>query len=307
MPAIHGVWAASITPFSENLSVNPDALIQHVKWLLNSGCHGVVLLGTTGEANSMSVDERLELLDSVAASGIPLDRIIVGTGCTAHADTVALTARARALGFRAVLLLPPFYYKNVSDDGLFESICNVVGSLGSDVPDIILYHFPAMAGAGYSEELIERLRMAIGDPIVGVKDSTGDIEHTVSLIRSFPDLSILAGNEVLLPEAVAAGGAGCISASINVTAALSRSVYNSLSTPGSADLKEEMDRIRSIRNAVSRVPMASSMKAVLAELGELDRSAAFVRPPLVKTPLSKELHFALSLLAADTSSHETSS
>jgi 4-hydroxy-tetrahydrodipicolinate synthase len=298
MSFYRGVWAASVTPLFADLSIDFANLIKHVRYLLDSGCHGVVLLGTTGEANSFSVRERIELMDTVVQSGLPIDRIIIGTGCTAHEDTVALSGHAARCQFRGVLLLPPFYYKNVSDDGLYASINAVTDSLGAACPEIVLYHFPALAGVGFSHELIARLSSALGDRIVGVKDSTGDASHTASLIESFPALQILAGNEVLLPEVVPIGGAGCISASVNLTAAHSREVYEALISSSATFPEDTMDTIRSIRSSVSRFPMASSVKSVMSEMAGSNEMTGNVRPPLTATiPDQGLLEIARSLLS----------
>jgi len=298
MSFYRGVWAASVTPLFADLSIDFANLIKHVRYLLDNGCHGVVLLGTTGEANSFSVRERIELMDMVVDSELPADRLMIGTGCTAHEDTVTLTRHAALCQFRGVLLLPPFYYKNVSDDGLYASINAVADSLGSSCPEIVLYHFPALAGAGFSHELIARLSSALGDRIVGVKDSTGDASHTASLIESFPALQILAGNEVLLPEVVPIGGAGCISASVNLTASHSRDVYEALLSSSTEFPEDTMARIRSIRTSVSRFPMASSVKSVMSEMAGSNGMTGNVRPPLTATiPDQGLLEIARSLLS----------
>lgn len=151
-----GVWAASLTPLHTDLSINHRGLASHCRWLLEHGCHGVVLLGTTGEANSFSVEERMEWMERLSESAVPKERCIVGTGCCSIPDTIELTSRTVSLGFAGTLLLPPFYYMNASDDGLYDSVSGLIDGVSEDSLRIILYHFPRIAGIGYSIELIGR-------------------------------------------------------------------------------------------------------------------------------------------------------
>lgn len=277
MNSLFGIWAASVTPFRADLSVDHARLASHLRFLLDSGCHGVVILGTTGEANSLSVSERLELMDRVGEAGLPVERILVGTGCTAHADSLVLTSHAVELGFRGVLLLPPFYYKSVTDAGLFESCRRLIEGVSDDQLRIMLYHFPRMAGAGYSNALIARLVDTFGPVIEGVKDSTGDEEHTLSLCSNFPGLSIFTGTERLLPDVLAAGGAGCISASVNVTSELCRRVFDGLG--GAAAI----DSMKQLRASMEQHPFAPGVKLILSRTGA-SSGWTRVRPPLVELP-----------------------
>lgn len=169
-----GVLAASLTPLDDDLGVDHAALASHCRWLLGRGCDGIAVLGTTGEANAFSVAERLDLMDRLAGASLPLDRLLAGTGCCALPDTVALTRRAVDLGFAGVIVLPPFYYKRIGDDGLFDYFDRLVGEVADDRLAVCLYHFPALSGIPLSRELIERLAKRHGPVMAGIKDSSGD-------------------------------------------------------------------------------------------------------------------------------------
>lgn len=287
MEPLGGIWAASITPLHADLSVDHEGLNRHVQWLFDNGCHGAVLLGTTGEANSFTVSERVELMVRIADSGLPLDRIVAGTGCTALPDTIELTRRAHTLGFRAVLLLPPFYYKEVTDDGLYEGFQRMMDGIGAEGLRVLLYHFPRMAGVGYSLELISRLRAFYPDQVIGIKDSTGDAEHLVQLCTQFPGFSIITGTEKLLQLCLESGGAGCISASVNVTSRLCRRVYDSLSGANERAIDpEEIELISRFRAALDVVPLVAGMKYLMS-IGIERTEWNFQRPPLMALNLEQ--------------------
>ncbi|HLT02287.1 MAG TPA: dihydrodipicolinate synthase family protein, partial [Geminicoccaceae bacterium] len=207
---IAGVWCPVLTPVDQDL--NPDAprFVAHARWLLDEGCHGLVVFGTTGEANSFSVDERIALLEAAVEAGLPRERLVVGTGCCALTDTVRLTRHALSLGITGVLALPPFYYKNNSDEALFNSFDQVIQRVGDADFSLYLYHFPSLSGVPITPGLLERLGAAYPATLAGVKDSSGDWNNTRMLIERFPELAIFPGAETLLLPALEAGGAGCI-------------------------------------------------------------------------------------------------
>ena len=170
---LSGVWSAAVTPLNNDLTVNLAAMVAHHKWLLANGCNGVAVLGTTGEANSFSVRERLDVIAAAAASGIAKEQLLIGTGCCAPTDTIELTRAALDAGFNQVLMLPPFYYKGVSDDGLFAAFDHVIQQLADDRLAIVIYDFPLMTGLDMSVDLLVRLNKAYPNTVVGVKDSSG--------------------------------------------------------------------------------------------------------------------------------------
>lgn len=256
---VHGILAPVLTPFCSDLSPDVPALIAHCRSLLDQGV-GLVLFGTTSEANSLSVEERLEILDQVTRAVDPR-RILVGTGCCALPDTVKLTAAASKCA--GVLMLPPFYYKTVSDEGLFRSYAHVI----EKVPEtrVYLYHIPPVAQVGLSLSLIERLLEAFPQNIVGIKDSSGDEENTRKLLQL--PLEVFPGSETWLMSALQAGARGCISATANVNALALAELY-------AHPTEERQVQVTAFREALRPFPMIPALKALLG--------FPTVRPPLVE-------------------------
>ena len=187
---IAGVWCPVLTPVDQDLRPDVARFVTHAHWLLDEGCHGLVVFGTTGEANSFSVEERIEFLEAILDARLRRDRMLVGTGCCALTDTVRLTRHALALGITGVLALPPFYYKNLSDEALFGSFDQVIQRVGDASFDLYLYHFPSLSGVPITPGLLERLGAAYPEILAGVKDSSGDWNNTRLLIERFPGLAI---------------------------------------------------------------------------------------------------------------------
>lgn len=275
------VYAASLTPLHDDLRVDLDALIAHVRWLLYKGCDGVVLFGTTGEANSFSLAERIAAVEAVLDAGIPPHRLMVGTGCCAVPDTVALTRHAVAHGVGNVLMLPPFYYKSVRDEGLFEAFDQVIQQVGDDALQVYLYHFPQISAIPFSHELVERLLTAYPGTVVGIKDSSGDWMHMKGMMAAFPCLQVYAGTDRFLLDILEAGGAGCISATTNVTSRLAGDI---VARYRSEDVRPLQHRLTQIRKAMEAHPVIPTLKWIMAE--RTGRTAwRNLRPPL--TPLGE--------------------
>ena len=281
--ALAGIWAPVVTAYNDDLSPDASLTVEHVRRLLASGCHGVGLFGTTGEGTSLNVDERIALVEAVLEAGIAPDRLMVGTGCAALSDTLRLTSAIVAMGCGRSLMLPPFYYKDVSDEGLYASFAEVIERVGDARLGLILYHFPRLSCVPITHPVIERLLKAYPDTILGIKDSSGDLASTAGFIEAFPALSVFAGTEALLLDALTRGGAGSITASANVNATAIRAVYDAWESGGDAEpLQETISRHR---KALQSQPMIPMLKHILAtELSE--PSWARVRPPLV--PLTRE-------------------
>ena len=208
--AAHGVWSPVLVPLRSDLSIDSERFVAHARWLLAQGCHGLALFGTTSEANSFSVPERKALLEQIVEDGIPPGRLMVGTGCCALTDSVELTRHAMDTGCCRVLMLPPFYYKGVSDEGLFRSFAAVIERVGNPALRVFLYHFPRLSGVPVTEGLIGMLDSAFPEVIAGVKDSSGDWSNTRMMLDRFPHLAIFPGSETFLLDGLRAGGAGCI-------------------------------------------------------------------------------------------------
>ena len=276
--AAHGVWAPALTPVDGDLAPDTKRYVTHVLGLLDGGCHGVAIFGTTGEATSFSVDERMALLDAVLEAGAPAERLIIGTGLPALTDTVRLTRHAVSVGCLKVLMLPPFYFKGPSDEGLFNSYAQVIDRVGDASLRILLYHFPRLSGVPITPGLIERLLDAFPETVVGIKDSSGDWDSTRTLIENYPHMAVFPGSECLLLKALEAGGVGCITATANVNASAIRGVFDAWHAGADAGpLQDHISRVRAVFDQWTLVP---ALKAVIADRTGDDGWQA-MRPPLM--------------------------
>ncbi len=275
---LRGVFAAALTPLNDDLEPDHASMVEHYRWLLANGCDGVAVLGTTGEANSFTLEERLAIIDAVAASGIAPERLVVGTGCCAIPDTVRLTRAALGMGAAGVLMLPPFYYKGVGDDGLFAAYAEVIERVGDGRLAIYLYHFPRMTGIDMGLGLIERLATAYPQTVVGIKDSSGDWSHIESVCRALPGFAVFSGSEQYLLATLRAGGVGCISATTNITCALAAELYRHWQGPEAEALQEDLARVRLV---VQNLPLIPALKSILCER-QGRPSWLNIRPPLTR-------------------------
>lgn len=275
--ALRGVYAPVLTPFDQNLQPDTQRFIAHCKWLVDNGA-GLAIFGTNSEAASLSVDERLRLTDALLQAGVDPSVLMSGTGACALPDAVALTQHAVKAGAPGVLMLPPFYYKGVSDDGVFAYYAEVIERVGSSDLGIYLYHIPQMSQVPITLSVIERLLKRYPDTIKGAKDSSGDWENSKAMIENFgPDgFAVFPASESLLSKSLAIGGAGSISATVNMNPAGIRALFDGWNGEQGAELQASADRIRQIFQAV---PMIPAMKRVVAEhANHADWSV--VRPPL---------------------------
>lgn len=272
-----GVLVPAVTPFQSDLSVDARRFVDHCRWLLDEGARGLAVFGTTSEANALSIAERMDLLERLIDAGIPADILLPGTGCCALPDTVALTKHATGKGCFGVLMLPPFYYKGVSDDGLYASIAEVIERVGDKRLRIYLYHIPPMAGVGFSLPLIERLLKSYRGVVAGIKDSSGDWKNTKAMLDAFPGFEVFPGAETYLLDALRAGGAGCISATANVNVGAMDSLIRDYKSPHAEGMQRALTAIRA---AIQKYPLVSANKAILARIHD-DDGWNVVRPPLV--------------------------
>lgn len=282
-PSLHpvGVFCAAVSPVRADLSPDHAMLAAHCRTLLDDGCDGVALLGTTGEANSFSGAERKAMLEAVVRSGIAPDKLLPGTGVASFMETVELTRHALSLGVTTVVMLPPFYYKNVPDDGLFAAYAAVVERVADPRLRVVLYHIPQFSAVPIPIPVIARLRDAFPDTFVGLKDSSGDLQNMVSLVRAFPGFAVLAGADPLMLPLLREGGAGCITATSNLVASDLAYVYRHHADPArAAEVDAAQARVVAARNRVSRFAQIASVKALVAQrTGNPDW--AHVRPPLL--------------------------
>jgi len=274
-----GVWVPALTPFNDDLAVNRAAFVTHCHWLLEQGADGLAVFGTTSEANSLSLEERMSLLEALIDAGISADKLMPGVGCCAFPDTVRLCRHALAQGCRAVLMLPPFYYKNVSEDGLFAAFSRVIEQAGAGDLKILLYHIPPVSQVPISAALVARLVEAFPGRIAGIKDSGANWTHTRDLLERFPDLDVFAGSERFLLDTLRHGGAGCITASGNVNPAGIRVVYEQWrKDPRRGDAEQE--RVTALRDVLERFDLIAALKTLCAgHYG--DERWLTLRPPLL--------------------------
>nr|WP_297457626.1 dihydrodipicolinate synthase family protein [uncultured Halomonas sp.] len=275
--AFKGVLSPVVTPFDSDLRPDSQRWITHCRWLLSQQC-GLALFGTNSEANSLSMAERLALLDEIAASGLETARMMPGTGACSIADAVELTTKAVYLGCGGVLMLPPFYYKGVSDEGLFRYYSEVIERVGSADLRIYLYHIPQVAQVPIGLDLIERLLKAYPETVVGIKDSSGDWSNTQAMLERFGDFAVFAGSEAFLLRTMQAGGAGCISATANINPAAIHALYANWQAD---DADERQQALVDFREAIAQLPMIPALKATIAAVTG-DDGWARVRPPLVE-------------------------
>jgi 4-hydroxy-tetrahydrodipicolinate synthase len=257
-----GVIAAALTPMHADGRADVTLLAAHCRTLRAQGCTSIVLLGTTGEANSFTVQERKAILEELLALGVSPACLIVGTGCCARGDTVALTTHALSLGVARVLMLPPFYYKQVGDDGLFDAFSAVIETVGDDRLRVYLYSIPHVSGVDLSAALIERLSGAYPQTVAGVKDSSGSWDSTKTLCERLGGrLDVLVGTETLLLRALAAGACGCVSATANVNAPAIAQLFERRGTPDAPKLQK---LVSAKRAALEKHPLIPALKAYLA-------------------------------------------
>jgi 4-hydroxy-tetrahydrodipicolinate synthase len=269
---LSGVIAAVATPIDDNGAPDLARAIKLARFLLDNGCDGLNVLGTTGEATSFSREERMAVMSAYKAQKMPLDRLMVGTGAAAVADAVALTRHAAELGFAGALVLPPFYYKGVPDDGLAAYIDTLVRATTDKPIPIYLYHFPAMSGLPWHVGLIRRLLDAYPSRIVGLKDSSGDMTYARSAAAIAKEFAVFPSTEAVLFEARGGAFAGCISATANLNPDLCARAWRQ----GDAAALEQAVTIRKLFDGK---PLVSGVKSLLAHIHG-DPSLARVKPPL---------------------------
>ncbi len=284
--SIEGVYCAAATPLKPDGTPDLELFGAHARALLDEGCHGVAMLGSTGEANSFGVRERMDLVEAALKAGVPADDLLPGTSSCAVTDAVEMTRHAVQAGVRGVVLLPPFYYTAFSDESLFRFYASIIERVADDRLKVILYHIPMLTGVPISHTLIAMLREAFPDTVVGIKDSDGKIENMHAISEKFPGFGVLAGADPLLLPVLERGGAGCITASSNLVAKELRIVYDHWNDPTKADEVKAAQNVivawRTLTNAYVQLPTVKTMLARRRnDLGWLN-----VHPPF--SPLSED-------------------
>jgi 4-hydroxy-tetrahydrodipicolinate synthase len=286
-----GVFCAALTPVRPDLTPDHAAFVQHCRHLIEEGCDGVALLGTTGEANSFSADERRGVLEAAVAGGIAPERLLPGTGVAAITETVALTRHALSLGVTTVVMLPPFYYKGIPDEGLYAAYASIIDRIGDARLRVVLYHIPQFSAVPITVPVIERLRAHYPGIFVGLKDSSGDLANMTALVERFPGFAVLAGADPLMLPLLRAGGAGCITATSNIVARDLAFIHrHHADAARAAEVEAAQARVVAARERVSRFAQIASLKALLAERTG-NPAWRLPRPPLL--PLTPEEAAAL--------------
>jgi 4-hydroxy-tetrahydrodipicolinate synthase len=293
---IEGVLSPVVTPFKRDYAPDAERFVRHCRWLLKSGCAGLAVFGTNSEANSMSVAEKRALLEALVAGGVPAAALMPGTGHNALTDSVELTREAVKLGCGGVLMLPPFYYKGVSDEGLYRNFAEIIERVGDERLRLYLYHIPPVSQVPISLALIERLLSKYPGIVAGVKDSSGDWSNTKAMLDNFSKggFDVFAGSEEFLLANMRNGGKGCITATGNVNPGPIDNVYRNWRSPDADKLQAGITATRKI---VQKQPMIPALKAAIASFGN-DPQWKKVRPPLVELNADQERTLITELKAA---------
>lgn len=276
--AFAGVLVPVLTPFMPAGEPDAGRFVSFCRWLLDQGADGLAIFGTTSEANSMSGSERMALLDRLIAAGIPAARLMPGTGACSVTEAAALIRHALGHGCGGVLMLPPFYYKGMTDQGVYDFIAAVIDKVGSAALKMYLYHIPPQTMIPFGVELVGRLIKAFPGTVVGLKDSSGDWNNTKALLDAYAadGFGIFPGSEVFLLDGLRHGGVGCITASGNVNVPGIRKVYENWKTPQADQLQAD---ITLVRTTIQKYPMVPALKRIVAHFHG-DPDWANVRPPM---------------------------
>jgi 4-hydroxy-tetrahydrodipicolinate synthase len=293
---IEGVLAPVITPFRKDYSPDAERFVRHCRWLLKSGCAGLAVFGTNSEANSMSVGEKRRLLEALVQGGVPASALMPGTGHCALSDSIEMTRAAVELGCAGVLMLPPFYYKGVSDEGLYRNFAEVIERVGDERLQMYLYHIPPVSQVAITLPLIDRLLAKYPGIVAGVKDSSGDWSNTKAMLDAFArqGFDVFAGSETFLLDNMRAGGKGCITATGNINPGPIANVYRNWR---SADADKLQAGITATRKIVQKQPMIPALKSAVAHFGN-DPQWKTCRPPLVELTSAQEEELIRDLKAA---------
>ncbi|MDE2091533.1 MAG: dihydrodipicolinate synthase family protein [Gammaproteobacteria bacterium] len=293
---LHGVLCPVVTPFKADLSPDNERFIHQCKWLLKHGCSGLAIFGTNSEANSLSLDEKLSILTALVHAGVPGAALMPGTGHCDLPTTAHLTANAMTLGCAGVLMLPPFYYKGVTDEGLYRYFSEVIERVNDGRLRLYLYHIPAVSQVPITLNLIRRLLAKYPGIVAGLKDSSGDWSNTKMMLDEFAQegFDVFVGSEAFLLDTMRNGGVGCITATGNVNPGPIDRVYREWR---SADTKELQAGITATRRILQKYPMIPALKSVIAHYSN-DPPWCRLRPPLTELGQAEEVQLFKELEAA---------
>ena len=258
-----GIYTASLTPLFDSFEPNIPALIRHAQWLLEEGSDGVALLGSTGESNSMTVEQRQSIIEQSALE-LPPDRLMMGTGSCALQDAVRLTQASVNAGVLSVLVLPPFYYKPQSEESVLSFFSLLVEAVDNPNLRIIFYNFPQLSGYNFSIKILQELKLRFGDIAAGIKDSSGDWNNMLDMVQNVPDLMVYTGTETLLLDILRKGGAGSITATANLIAPECQHVFQAWKNGRSEAADQAQKYLTALRIAFESYSFVSEMKSLLA-------------------------------------------
>jgi 4-hydroxy-tetrahydrodipicolinate synthase len=278
--ADHGAYAASITPINASGEPCGERLIEHCHWLMGQGMTGVAPLGTTGEGNSLPLSFRLDVPGLFRDAGFTSNKVIFGTGSCSTGDAIAATRAVVDAGFTNALVLPPFYYKNVSEDGVFDYFDRLINGVGTDTLRVYLYHFPKLSMTPITVSLIKRLKAEFGSVIAGLKDSSGDFEGTLEFVKAASDFDVFPGSESVLVEGLQKGCVGSISATSNASASLTAATLAACGSQAADGLQETLS---AVRFAIADYPLSSALKQIEAWRRNDDSWRAVLAPNTVLT------------------------
>ena len=277
-----GILSPVLTPFTKDLKPDSRRLVKLCRWLSSQNV-ALVLFGTTSEANSLSLEEKISLLNDLIDAEINPSLLMPGTGCCSLTETVQLTSHAVKLGCKGTLMLPPFFYKDISDDGLLRSYAETIERVGNSALNIYLYHIPPVSGVSISLDLIERLIIRYPNVIAGIKDSSGNWKNTQSILeRRWDDFQVFAGSERFLLQTMRAGGVGCISATANINPNAIYNLYKDWKINQADNLQKQLNQVRTI---LESYPMIPALKSVVSYYSN-HPDWTIVRPPFIS--LEKE-------------------
>ena len=260
---LNGVYTASLTPLTASFEPNIPALVRHAQWLLESGSDGVALLGSTGEANSLTLEQRLSIIEQTARE-LPPDRLMLGTGSCALQDSVRLTKASVDAGVFSVLVIPPFYYKPQSDESVLRFYSELISSVDEPRLRIIFYNFPKLSGYNFSVKILQELKQQFGDIAAGIKDSSGEWKNMLGIVQNIPDFMVYTGTETLLLDILKKGGAGCITATANLIAPECQRVYQAWKINKQKVAEQAQMNLTDLRKSLENYPLVSELKSLFA-------------------------------------------
>jgi 4-hydroxy-tetrahydrodipicolinate synthase len=270
-----GVFPAILTPINDDLTCNHDELVKHIKDLMGSGCKGIVLFGTTGEGTSFSVKEKINTIENVIQQGISPDSIIVGVGCSSIDEAVDLTRASVENKCSSVLMHPPYFFKNLQDDGIISFYREVINRVAKPELRIFLYHIPQLTCVPISPHVIKSLKAEFPETIIGIKDSAGVGEFTRNILKLFPNLTVMLGSEKNIPDLIKEGATGVISGLANICPQL---ICNQLNFGKNEDLPDREEDVKRYLDLMRNYFFIQALKAILAS--KKGHVWKLVRPPL---------------------------